>query len=330
VAVVAIVAVLPGLLENWITTGSPVYPFFFSNGIYWDEWRGWWYDRPGTGLATTAPWRLLTAPLEATILGTEGTVLYEATIGPLLLPSLLLLLFVWPSLDREERVVVGHLLLFVGMNYVLWLSGLARTAMLLRTRFLFLVFGAVAVLGGLALDRIKTLRRPQLDVAWLVRAMMSITLALLLFSTLTTFLKAHSLPVILGQETRDEYLTRRLGLYYVVIEYINQELPPDSVVLFLWEPRTYHCRVQCWPDAMLDRVLHTTHIYGHDADAIAASWRASGFTHVLLHQAGLDLLLEAQFDPITQADLQVLEELRGSYLTPIGDFGTAYKLYRVE
>jgi hypothetical protein len=159
-----------------------------------------------------------------------------------LLPSALLLVLVWRGLNREERAIVGHMLLFFGINYALWLSGLARTAMLLRSRFLFLVFGVAAVLGGLALDRLRILRRPQLDVAWIAQTLMSITLALLLFSTLTKFLAANPLPVILGVESREEYLTRRLGLYYVVIEHLNQELPDDAVVFFLWEPRSYHRR----------------------------------------------------------------------------------------
>ncbi len=330
VALVAGAVVLPGLVENVLTTGNPVYPFFFSNGVYWDEWRGWWYDRPGTGLMATAPWRLLTAPLEATVLGTEGTVLYEATIGPLLLPSAVLLLFVWRSLKREECAVVGHLLLFFGVNYILWLNGLARTAMLLRTRFLFLVFGVVAVLGGVALNRLRMLRRPQLAVDWVARVVMSLTLALLLFSLLVNFLRINPLPVILGLESRDDYLTRRLGLYYVAIQDVNQELPPDAVVLFLWEPRSYHCRVRCWPDAMLDRFLHATHLYGYDADAISDVWRAEGVTHVLLHQAGLDLLLEAGFDPITAADLRVLAELQSRHLILVESLGSAYRLYRLD
>jgi len=322
--------VLPGLLENLLTTGNPVYPFLFPNGLYWDEWRRWWYDRPGTGLATTAPWRLLTAPLEATILGTEGTVLYEATIGPLLLPSVALLVLTWRGLDREKRAVAGHMLLFFALNYLLWLNGLARTAMLLRSRFLFLVFGAVAVLGGVALDRLRMLRRPRLAVDWLARAVVILTLALLLFALLVRFLQANPLPVVLGVESRDDYLARRLGWYYATVETMNRELPPDAVVLFLWEPRTYHCQVECWPDAMLDRFLHTTHLYGYDADTIARTWRAEGFTHVLLYRVGLDYLLEAQFDPITPADLQVLEELQTSYMTLVESFDDVYELYRLE
>jgi 4-amino-4-deoxy-L-arabinose transferase-like glycosyltransferase len=330
VVAITVAAALPGLLENWMTTGNPVYPFFFADGVYWDVWRRWWFDRPGTGLATTAPWRLLTAPLEATVLGTEGTVLYDATVGPLLLTSMATLAAVWRSLSHEERAIAGHLLLFFGLNYALWLSGLGRTVMLLQTRLLFPVFGAAAVLGGLALDRLRNLRRPQFDVAWVVRAVMSLTLALLLFSTFTMFLKINPLPVVLGLESPDDYLARRLGWYYVVVQNINRELPPDAVVLFLWEPRSYHCQVECWPDAMLDRFLHTVHLRGQDAADVASYWRMHGVTHVLLNRGGLDLLLKAQFDPITLADLRVLEDLQSRHMVLLEDFDSAYELYRLR
>ena len=323
----AVVAVLPWLLENWLTAGNPVYPFFIPDGVYWDEWRGWWYDRPGTGLAATAPWRLLIAPLEATILGVEGTSRYDATIGPLLLASVALLPLVWRLLSQEDRAVVGHAVLFVGVNYVLWLNGLARSALLYQTRLLLPVFGVVAVLGGLALDRVAALNRPQLNVGWLVRAVVGVVLALLLFSLVTGFIQANPLPAVLGLETRDDYLTRRLGWHYVAIQTINQDLPPDAIVLFLWEPRAYHCRAECWPDALLDRWLHTTHVYGQDAGAIAAAWRAQGISHVLLHRAGYQAVVEAGFDPVTKADQTTLETLLSREMVRAGDFGEAYELY---
>jgi 4-amino-4-deoxy-L-arabinose transferase-like glycosyltransferase len=330
VAFVAVVIVVPGLLENWLTTGNPVYPFFFSGGVYWDDWRAWWYDRPGTGLVPEETWRLLTAPLEATILGTEGTDFYEATIGPLLLPSAAVLIVVWRSLELEKRSVLGHLFLFFVVNYVLWLNGLARTALLLRTRFLFLTFGAVAVMGGVAVERLRVLRRPSLDVAWLVRAIIGLVLALLLFSASVRFLQVNPLPVLVGLESRDNYLTRRLGWYHIVVLDMNRELPASATVLFLWEPRSYHCQGECWPDALLDRFLHATHLYGHDAKAIADAWREEGVTHVLLNKTGLEAILAAGFDPVTQEDLEVLDDLRSSYLRPVHEWGDAYVLYELR
>ncbi len=326
-AAVTVIVALPWLVENWLTTGNPVYPFFFP-GVYWDTWRAWWYDRPGTGLATTAPWRLLIAPLEATVLGTEGGDPYDATIGPLLLALTPLLAVVWRGLKRDERAIAGHLLLFFGVNYALWLVGLARSALLVQTRLLLPIFGVVAVLGAVTLDRLTILRRPQLAVDWLARAVVSMTLALLLFSTLSTFLQINPVPVVLGLESRDDYLTRRLGIYQFVMTAVN-ELPPESQVVFLWEPRSYACQIDCRPDALLDRFLHLTRLYP-DAEAIVHEWRKTGVTHVLLYQRGMNMIVDAGFDPITTRDLAIMKDLQTHYLSPVAEWGDAYVLYELE
>jgi hypothetical protein len=220
--------------------------------------------------------------------------------------------------------------LFFGVNYVLWLNGLARTAMLLRVRFLFLTFGAAAVLGGAAISRVWILNLPRLAVDWLVHAVIVFTLALLLFSMVTEFTDINPVPVILGVESRDSYLTRRLGWYYPVIEYLNEHLPQDSTVLFLWEPRTYHCELDCRPDALLDRWLHEMHLHDRDVDAVADRWRGEGVTHVLLHRTGLDHILERGFDPVTSEDMEALNALRSEHLRLEKKFGAAYELYRLE
>jgi hypothetical protein len=323
---ITVLIALPWPLENWLTTGNPVYPFFFP-GLYWDAWRAWWYDRPGTGLAATAPWRLLTAPLEATILGTEGGEPYDATIGPLLLAVTPLLAVVWPSLKREERAMAGHMLLFFGLNYGLWLVGLARSALLVQTRLLLPMFGVLAVLGAVALERLTLLRRPQLAVDWLARVVVSLALALLLFSNLATLLQINPLPAILGLEGRGDYLARRLGAYQLAMTAVN-DLPPDSRVVFLWEPRSYACQVDCWPDALLDRFLHLTHLYP-DARAIAQAWREEGVTHVLLYQLGMEVIIEDKFDPVRPHDLAILDDLQSHHLSSIGEWGDAYVLYEL-
>jgi Dolichyl-phosphate-mannose-protein mannosyltransferase len=323
---VCVILTLPWLLKNWLTTGNPFYPFFFQ-GAYWDAWRAWWYDRSGSGLATTAPWRLVLAPLEATVLGTEGGEPYDATIGPLLLVAAPLLVVAWRSLKAEERAITGHLLFFFGVNYALWLAGLARSALLVQTRLLLPVFGVAAVLGAAGLDRLAGLRRPQLDVGWLVRAVVSLTLALLLFSTLAAFLRSNPLPVALGLESRDDYLARRLGVYHLALQGVNA-LPPGSRVVFLWEPRSYACRVDCWPDALLDRFLHMTQLYS-DADAIAQAWVQAGVTHVLLYRSGMQAIVEAKFDPVAPRDLAIMADLQSRHLSPVGEWGDAYALYRL-
>lgn len=318
---------MPWLLKNWLTTGNPLYPFLLARGIYWDAWRRWWYDRPGTGLAATAPWRLLLAPLEATILGTEGTAMYDATIGPLLLAAAGLLVAVWRRLGRSARAAAGSLFVVSGAHYLLWLAGMARTALLVQTRLLMPVFGLVACLGAAGLANLERLRWPTLNLGWLARAVVSLTLALLLFSTVVALVRADPLRVVLGLEGRDDYLARQLGWHFVALQGLNQHLGPDAVILFLWEPRSYYCQRRCLPDALLDRWLHTTHLYGPDARAIAAAWRAQGITHVLLHRAGYESVLEARYDPLTEADQVALSTLLGEHMRLVSDFGGAYELY---
>jgi hypothetical protein len=317
-------------LENWLTTGNPVYPFFLDQGLFWDEWRGWWYDRPGTGLASTAPWRLLAAPFEATIFGSEGTAMYDATIGPLLLMGAGLLAVVWRALPQTGRALAGHMLLLISLNYALWLVGLARSALLLQSRLLFPVFGLLAVLAGAGFAHTSSLRRPQLDVPWLVRTVVVLALALLLFIQTLEFVAIRPLPVLLGLETRESYERRRIGTYAEVMETVN-ELPPGSHIVFLWEPRSYACtEVECLSDSLLDNFLHRTHYLQEDAGAIAAAWRAQGFTHVLWHKKGMRFLVDQGLDPFQPADLATLRALQADYLAPLQAWDDVYTLYELR
>jgi hypothetical protein len=326
---IALLVFLPWLVKDLLLTGNPTYPFFFG-GIHWDDWRGWWYDRPGTGWAREAPLRLLTAPWDATMWGVEGRAGYSATIGPLFLALLPLLLLVWRGLSPGRRRWLRAALGFCAVLYGFWLWGVARTALLRQTRLLMPAFGLLALAAGAAVDGLKGLPHRPLRLDWLARVIIAGVLMLTLVGTLLSVAQARPLQVLLGFESRDDFLARRLGWVYPAVEHVNDALPPESAILFLWEPRSYHCRQDCRPDALLDRWSHTIQIYGHDSEAIARAWRAEGFTHVLLHRAGLEHILEAQFDPITPADLDTLDSLTTEHMTLIESFGSAYEVYRLS
>lgn len=326
---VALAVWSPWLVKNLLLTGNPVYPFFFR-GVYWDDWRAWWYDRPGTGLAYTAPWKLLTAPWDAIIRGIEGVAGYSATIGPLFLALVPLLLLVWRRLPAERRRWLAGALTFCGVLYAFWLWGVARSALLFQARLLFLAFGVLALAAGAAVEGLRSLPGRPLNLDWLVRAIVVCALELTLVGALLSVVSERLLPVLVGFESREDFLVRRLGWYAIAVDYLNRELPSDAVVLFLWEPRSYHCAVDCRPDALLDRWLHTTHVYGQNAEGIADGWRAQGVTHVLLCNAGMEFVLQERFDPLTEADVATLEALQGDNLQEVQDFGGVYTLYRLR
>ncbi|MCB9430453.1 MAG: hypothetical protein H6668_00575 [Ardenticatenaceae bacterium] len=113
---------LPWLLKNWLTTGNPVYPFFFNSGLHWDVWRSWSYAA-GTKRSLAAASR---APFEATILGSSGSQYFDATIGPFVLGGLMLLPFVWRKLQPREKTA-GIPLLWHQLP-LFWLWGMAQVS----------------------------------------------------------------------------------------------------------------------------------------------------------------------------------------------------------
>jgi len=326
---VALAVWSPWLTKNLLLTGNPTYPFFFG-GRYWDAWRTWWYDRPGTGLLYTAAWKLLTAPWDATVWGVEGGEGYSATIGPLYLAFLPLSFLAWWRLPVAQRRWLRMALGFCGVFYGFWLWGVARTELLIQMRLLFPVFGLLALMASAAIEGLQVLPRRPFDLSWLARTVLVLVLVLTLVRSGLDLLAGNPLGIVVGLEEREDWLIRRLGWYYAAVEAINQQLPPNSVVLFLWEPRSYHCAVDCRPDALLDRFLHATHVYGPDATTIAAAWRAEGVTHVLFYRQGYEAVREAGFDPLTGADVAALEALERYDLQEMRDLGGAYTLYRLK
>jgi hypothetical protein len=57
-----------------------------------------------------------------------------------------------------------------------------------------------------------------------------------------------------GTEDREAYLERNLGSHYLALQAINKQLPDDSVVTLLWEPRSYYCQVDGNPEAITVRL----------------------------------------------------------------------------
>jgi hypothetical protein len=324
----AIVVASPWYLKNFFSTGNPFYPFFFG-GTYWDEFRAWWYSRAGTGLAFTAPWRLLVAPLEITVLGTQGKESYDATIGPILLTVVPLLALVWRKIVPEERRILGCALLVCLIQYLFWLYGVAQSALLVQTRLLFPIFALLTLLAGYTVDKLALLTRQAFSLQWFVTTVLLFALALNAVSSALHFISDSPLPYLTGFESKESYLTRHLGLYYTTVVHINENLPPSAKILFLWEPRSYYCQRDCWPDALLDKFKHLTYKY-HDAEGIAEYLHREGVTHMLLCQTGLEHILKAQFDPITPDDVATLTALQEDYLRLIHDEGGAYLLYELK
>ncbi|MBI5651726.1 MAG: glycosyltransferase family 39 protein [Chloroflexi bacterium] len=317
----------PWYARNWIFMGNPIYPFLFG-GRYWDAFRNQLYAGSASGFSGE-PWRLALAPWEATILGQEGKAMYEATITPLLLAVLPLLLIVW---RKETRAItqraLQHIFVFVGILFAFWLLGLYYSDGLKQTRLLFPAFPAFCLIAALTLERLSALDVPQFSLARVTRWIVLFVLVLTLLGQLLGVIQLNPLPHLLGFESRQAYLAQRLtpAGYWDAMQFLGTL--PTPRVYFLWEPRAYYVpdQVVTQPDEVLDLFPHLRYQY-RDAARIARALRAQGYEYVLVNRWGLSFMLEGGYTGLTREDVQVLHELTTQHARQIyGGLGVEFRI----
>ena len=303
----------PWYLRNLFFMGNPVYPFLFG-GPFWDSFRANWFGRFGTGLLNT-PLGLLTAPWDATVFGVEGKLGYQATIGPLLLILLPLIIFTLRPKDESSKVVIS-LAAFAAVLYAFWVVGIAESELLLQTRLLFPVFPALALLAACAFDRLDRLDVPQFSLQRFSSLVILIALASTALGYAIEFAGDNPLGYLAGTESRESWLARHLGGYHSAAEFINSRLPADAKILFLWEPRFYYVNRLVQPDSTVDISPHLQVLYPTTA-GMADGLRTAGYTHILINRAGLENLLETHGHPVSSGELNTLNELTARYLRQV-------------
>jgi hypothetical protein len=198
--------------------------------------------------------------------------------------------------------------------------------LLVQPRLYLSLFPGIALLSAHGFEGLWKIRLPvfRLGAAAAVLAALVLAVQLAGFGQSWT---ASGVPGYLsGSQTRTEYLETNLGWYSRAMEFVRA-LPEGSRVLFLWEPRALVCGQACSEDATLDR-WYLAMRGGWTAEEILAGWRAEGWTHILLFNAGADFE-RAHRGEYAAADWEELDRLRA--LLPIVErFGDGYTLYSLE
>jgi hypothetical protein len=102
----------------------------------------------------------------------------------------------------------------------------------------------------------------------------------------------------------------------------------------LWETRSYDCWPQCEPDETLDRWLNDRYagVVGatpRSNEEILAAWRRVGYTHLLVHRAGVDFVRRTKQPGYTPKDWIAFDHLLNT-LQEQKNFGGAYSLYQLS
>jgi hypothetical protein len=258
---------------------------------------------------------------------------YDGRVGPLYLVALPFVIgWALRLFGRTEKhpQAAGYLLAFAGAQYAMWMVGVMQSRSLFQSRLLLPGLAALCPVMGYVFDALRGLDTRLLSL----RRLVGMTVALVLVAnTCYQFLAvvaARPLPVIVGQESRAAFLTRRLGAYYAAMETVNENVPSDGRVLFLWEPRSYYCQRPVQPDPILERWAWLLHRHEGDIASIARDLEGDGYTHVLLFRAGLERVRRIGLDPIGVTQVSALDAFVDGYCDRVIRVGDAYELYRLS
>lgn len=256
----------PWYIKTFIYTGNPVYPFFY--GIFGG--RGWSSELAkhytvqqnlfGMGHDFLAflmlPWNL--AVNSAKFYDRPGLF-----IGPIFLIAVPILL-----LARYQSRKIKGLLWFFLASVVIWFE------LTHQSRYLIPGFGVLTILVSALVYEDK-----RLQIGAVVLNAIFVITALFGLFTLTLDIQ-RSLPYILGQVTRDEYLTRYLDTYPAT-QFINHNLPKSSRIALMGDTRGYYLnRDYVWAD--WGHSLEFSHRYA-SAEDLASYLRSRRITHVMIN-----------------------------------------------
>ncbi|KAA3653985.1 MAG: phospholipid carrier-dependent glycosyltransferase [Chloroflexi bacterium] len=329
----AVLVLAPWLIKNAIFTGNPVYPFVF-NGLFWDEFRAAGYSNSGSGIGFDII-AMLRLPYDM-MLGIRDAS-QDGRTGALFLAFLPFVLFYafrkkngtqidMINADEEKenpasfRVLprpnnsLRTILLVSLAYYLFWVVGVIGSQGLWQTRLLLPMFTLLCPVLAWVFEEIREFDHEQFSLRRFLNMGLAFVLLLIGLNQLWEWIPAQPWAYLSGAETRDEHLTRRLGAHYAAMQALNEQLPPDAVVKFFWEPRSYYCDLDCHPDSILDAFDHLVYLHG-DAESIAVALREEGVTHVLIFQTGLDFIVES---PESQSGVEtaVLSNFRTNHLEP--------------
>lgn len=300
---VGLLACSPWYLKTLIYTGSPVYPFFYSifGGRDWTVQLAANYAalQKHFGMGHDAAAFLL-LPYNLTL---HSEAFYDTPglfVGPIFLVFLPVL-----ALGRyRSRASVGLLLFFLGQL-------LAWFALSHQSRYLIPAFGVLAAFGSCAAVCDERLRIAS-------RALMAAFVLTALFG-LVTMIPAvmNTTPVVLGSETRADYLSRSLDVYRAQ-DYINSHLPKDARVALFGDTRGFYLdRDYVWADPGHNTLFSRNF---RSVGEFIGHLRSLGITHAMVN---------SRFHPPDKIIQRSIEEGRFQQIYPSGDEPSKVTVFKV-
>ncbi|HWQ04330.1 MAG TPA: hypothetical protein VN452_03135 [Longilinea sp.] len=319
----ALCVAAPWLLKNLLTTGNPLYPFFFSAGAMTPLRLAVYQSVPPYG-----NWLdFIFLPLRATYMGVEAGDGYMVALGPLLLGFGL---FAWLGRERrgpEQQAALENAAVLALSGLLVWASANRISGNLIQTRYYFTLFPAFTGLAAFGYWGLSRVTLPQVRLNRFFNTLILLVLVFNLLEVSAFTWKSSAPQAAAGLMTGEDYLADNLGWYQRAMQAVR-ELPAGSRVLMLYEPRSLYCAPTCASDEILDRWKRDLNTLV-DPQSILSSWKQAGYTHVLVYTAGVDFMRTAADPHHPLSDLTALDAFLAQ-LPPPQTFSNVYALYRLQ
>jgi hypothetical protein len=260
----------PFYIKNWMVTGNPVYPFFYSifGGKGWDPDQARLYDffvqTLGAG-RTLLDYILL--PWNLSFTAKMNNPQFDGLLGPIFFLSLPFVIGM-----RKLEMPIKVIIVYCVFTFIFW-AGSAQ-----QIRYLFPVFPFLAILVGCVLTYYK--KRNFYFIILLICLTVSFTFNG--YHITRDFLKIRPIGVIAGLEGRDAFLSRMLPSYGI-FQFANKHLPENSKIFLIYMKNWgFLCDHDYYSDSMFESYT-IQKILSHAAtpEAVYKELRAHAFTHIL-------------------------------------------------
>jgi hypothetical protein len=269
----------PWYLRTWKQTGSPIFPFYMS---FWKgEATGWDVERSALFQAMNSQYGgyekgvldYLLSPFRISILAQpEQAPLFDGVIGVGFLIGLPIVIWALWKFDLPAKIKAAFGV--CGIMFLFWLFSSQQL------RYLLPVLPVLAI-GICVAGQVISREKKALAAVWQFSLGASALAALL--TGFAWFLQKAPLRVVLGGESRDEYLARNID-YYPYYQALSAETPADAKVWLINMRRdTYNLDRPYFSDYLFeDWTLRKMVWESRTAAELRAKAREKGFNYVLV------------------------------------------------
>lgn len=266
----------PWYIKNTLWTHNPFYPFLedlFIRKVSLTPMQVITAQTSNKVFTMGKTWlNALFLPWNITIHGSLGSLPFGATITPIYLMLLPLLIFI-----KKVKVVGIYLVLYIILKFILWSFGLQSTRYLLPLfPFLSIVLASIFY-AFFDTPKLLIIKRVILVI------IISIWMAILSWESFQIIHYRNPINFILGLESRDDFIRRNAEKgYYNAMKFINEQLPKDAKIFFIGEKKGYYCHRNFIPDFTLVHWIWKYLNY-KDMGKMKEYFKKNQITHILVN-----------------------------------------------